>query len=478
MLREARAPPRAALALALILLTGSLSLLAGGPSTARSLGAPDPVHQPTGCELLADCHAWALDHAVADGGGGPHAVAARDGTAVHLAGPTPSQGAFNLTLRSLDPATGQMRWQTEHRIEGSSRLKVAELLLDGPGQRLYALATTWEPELGARGLVVAAEASTGTVLWSLPVASSGATEVLGGQLGPLGQRLALRTNTPGGSGAAVVDLEQASLLASVHVPGLDQDRGLGALALDPLGSTVYLAGTARGQEGRPVAWLGAWQVGSPSPLWTWTAAGYEPALWPGALVARADGERLYVVSTTKTRGMGLAAVVSTLDEDSGQTVAEHVLTFGDPANERVVQALEVPGSDRLLLVMTKAGLDGSGHDVLTAAVEPASGEVAWSRTYAAPVGGWDQPHLARLSPEGDRLVVAASGWGRPGLGANGGDLLTPSYEVASGQLVSVERFDGGSQRALVPSGLAVSAGHVVVAGGDGQGQASVVGYAR
>lgn len=119
-------------------------------------------------------------------------------------------------------------------------------------------------------------------------------------------------------------------------------------------------------------------------------------------------------------------------------------------------------SDLLLVTGSSDSGPAEGLDVATVAFDVATGEVRWAARFAGAPHGADVPNALALSPDGERAYVA----GRSAGAGTGQDILVLAYATRDGAPLWSVRVDGpahGDDQAYVVR-AAPTSGHVYVLG--------------
>ncbi|MFN2544357.1 MAG: PQQ-binding-like beta-propeller repeat protein [Actinomycetota bacterium] len=114
-----------------------------------------------------------------------------------------------------------------------------------------------------------------------------------------------------------------------------------------------------------------------------------------------------------------------------------------------------PDGSRVYVSGTSLG-GGTDHDYSTIAYDASTGAFVWQARYDQDKGV-DRPVALAVSPDGARVFVTGFSWRRlPGGGISDPDVVTIAYDGATGDARWHDQFDGGAHRSDVPTALGVS----------------------
>ena len=387
---------------------GSLALLVGELRGASRIRGRLVAVDPADGEL-----AWSYDDDAASGkvGAFHQAVFSADSGVAYAVG---GEGK-DAVLVALDASDGSELWRTVHAGSLGHEDELTALALAPDGATLFATGAANErnttPVNPPDVLVLAVDATTGSLLWSRELDHSDQDERgVGLVASPDGARLYLSAVadvdffqcdywTHGLDAASGASLWEA--LFDYDIPlAFREDRPVG-LALAPDGARLYVTGStyenAFAFEGYDWATV-AYDTADGTLLWesAWDAGPDDRAV---DLVPSADGARLYVGGHTAE---GFFLTVIAYDSASGQQDWRSEIVSG--LGSRAVD-LELAPDGRSLLLL---GREGEDEALVALGLHHESGELAWRADYDGVLPEGDRGAALRIDPTLGQALVGGT----------------------------------------------------------------------
>jgi putative pyrroloquinoline-quinone binding quinoprotein len=247
-------------------------------------------------------------------------------------------------------------------------------------------------------------------------------------------------------------------------PGGDFDEP-DAMALSSDGSVLVVTGeTTSRQTWRDYATV-AYDAGTGDQLWgvRYRGGANKDDDIPRAVVMSPNGSTVFVTGYSGGHNGNDVATIA-YDAATGDRVWIRRLDGPDHLNDSS-NAMAISSDGSALYIAGSVGVDGASDDYLMLALNPATGERLWVRTYDGPKSESDIVWGVGLSPDGSSLFV--TGQSR---GLSSADIATLAVDAADGSRKWLARYDG-TGRADGANGLAVAPdGSKVYVVGDSVGQ--------
>ncbi|SDL02299.1 Outer membrane protein assembly factor BamB, contains PQQ-like beta-propeller repeat [Nonomuraea maritima] len=255
----------------------------------------------------------------------------------------------------------------------------------------------------------------------------------------------------------VVRPVQESWAAAYGVAGGNDSGEI--VALDPAGERVYVTGTSFAAGSglfSPSMVTMAYDAATGVEVWRKTYVGpgkeYDE---PFGMKVSPDGSKLFVVGASSGDGSSVDAVTIAYDSASGNELWTQRYTeegaYSDHANDAVVS----PDSKTVYVTgMVSPGPEDK-NDYFTAAYDTATGEQKWRVLYDGKGASTDDARKIVLTADGSKLVITGQTAGPAGTGLT--DWGTVAYDAATGQQLWDANVNGDENGLDIPSALAVTA---------------------
>jgi WD40 repeat protein len=238
-----------------------------------------------------------------------------------------------------------------------------------------------------------------------------------------------------------------------------------AIAVDPDGKSVFVTGTSQGVAVGVDYTTIAYDATTGKQLWLTRynnpkRNGYDSA---SALAVSPDGSRLYVTGTSHGRSSQEDYATVAYAAASGRQL--WVARYNGHANDTdFARSVAVSPDGRRVFVTGSSWGRNSLYDYATVAYQATTGDSLWTRRYGEQ--SQDIAVAVAASPRKNAVYVTGSSFG----GATHRDIATVAYNATTGAPLWVRRFDG-NHKGDIPASLAVSpnGASVVVAGSSAAG---------
>jgi WD40 repeat protein len=245
-----------------------------------------------------------------------------------------------------------------------------------------------------------------------------------------------------------------------------------AIAVDPGGKTVFVTGYSQGAgTGRDYTTI-AYDAATGNQVWL---SRYNNPRRNGldsayALAISRDGRRLYV--TGASHGRSSQDDYATVAYAAASGKQQWVARYNGPANDYdFARSVAVSPDGSKVFVTGSSWGRPSLYDYATVAYKAATGDPLWTRRYGRPINNTAVAVVA--SPRRNAVYVTGSSFG----GRTHRDIATVAYNATTGAPLWVSRFDG-DLKGDIPASLAVSpnGASVIIAGSSAAGTTSVQSY--
>ncbi|MFS8499509.1 MAG: S8 family serine peptidase [Micromonosporaceae bacterium] len=406
----------------------------------------------------------------------PAAVAVSpDGARVFVTGSSSGVGTeSDYATVAYDAATGQQLWEARYDGPAHSQDGANAVAVSPDGTRVVVTGLSLGRGVtgaGADYATVAYDAATGQQLWvaryngpaddfdnarAVAVSPDGTRVVVTGQSRVDGARAHTDYVTVAYDAATGQQLWEARY----DGPSSDFDSA-SDLVLSPDGTRVFVTGQSPGEGG---------QSSDAGSGWDYATVAYDTATGDQLWVARYDGEAgaldlasavavtpdgSLVVVTGRSAGNGTGADYATVGYDAatGQQVWE--ARYNGPGDSLDVPHAVTVGPDGQTVYVTgesQSGTTAATADLATVAYRVADGTEVWAARYDGPGGGADRAAAVVASPDGSRVAVVGASEGD----GTRADVVTVSYDPATGTTQWVARYDGAASDADSASAAAFS----------------------
>ncbi|HEY1330039.1 MAG TPA: PQQ-binding-like beta-propeller repeat protein [Actinomycetota bacterium] len=231
-----------------------------------------------------------------------------------------------------------------------------------------------------------------------------------------------------------------------------------ALAVSPDGSKVFVTGS--GAPGpactpQPCGLTEAYDASSGAPLWL--VSGLRTGLIVGAAIAVSpDGSTVFVTGT----GLGAGSddyLTFAYNASNGEQIWSH--RYNGPSNVSDAAVAIRVSPDGATVYVTGSSPFSLPQGTATVAYDAATGHQLWVNRYEGPHGAGFAADAMGIAPDGSMVYITGGG---QGLNTARYDLVTLAMDAASGRKVWVRRYDdpanlddGGDGLAVSPDGSTV-----------------------
>jgi hypothetical protein len=424
-----------------------MAVSAGGP-VGRAAAHPDAGGTP----------AWASRYQ--SFGGSPAAIAASpDGSRVFVAGDTwpgtderPDAANPDYVTLALDASTGAGLWGRRYDGPGHGEDFPVALAVSADGSMVFV--TGWSDGGGTHNLdwaTVAYDSGTGVVRWTRRfdgAAQDSFDRPSAIVVSPDGTTVAVTgSGQEGGTSSDYITVAYGA--STGHVLWVGRHDGLGhssdgadALTFAPDGTRIYVTGSTVGPHALSVATTVAYDTATGSELWARSSAPDNGQASGIDVAVSSDGQRVVIVSDMSDF-LGRDDYL-TQAYGAGSGVPLWARTYDGPVNgDDFPVAVDVGGTTPLVFV-TGYGLGSNAGDYVTLAYDLATGALTWIRRYDGPDHAGEVASAMSMSPDGSTVYV--TGYSHGGSQAGSWDYATVAYDASNGRERWVARYDGSEPR--------------------------------
>jgi len=215
-----------------------------------------------------------------------------------------------------------------------------------------------------------------------------------------------------------------------------------AVTVSPDGSKVFVTGSSEGNgTNRDYATV-AYNAATGQQLWAKRYNGpVNTGDDPAAIIAAPNGKTVFVTGTSQGVRVGVDYTTIAYDAATGKQL--WLSRYNNPRRNGFdsASALAISPDGRRLYVTGASHGRSSQDDYATVAYAAASGRQEWVARYNGHANQDDFARSVTVSPDGSRVFVTGSSWGRTSLY----DYATIAYQAATGDPLWTRRYSGHSQ---------------------------------
>lgn len=397
-------------------------------------------------------------------------------------GPTrPAHSARPVRPASASVRPGTALWQRQYHGETAGLDSAASIALSPNGRIVYTTGSSAGPAGQPGYVTVAYNAATGTRLWAsrYDAPGGGASQPASIAISPAGTAVYVTGTSEGTTTGA--DFATAGYDATTGAqlwvrrwagPGAGTDKAV-AVSVGTQGGTVLVTGTSTARQGSAQVTI-AYDAATGAKLWLARyAAGDQMA---SALAIGPLGGTVYVTGSSRTPQVtNFVTIAYDITTGAQRWAATYQAGPGgsDPADQPHAIAVSPDGND--VVVTGTGGQAGTAtaHDYATVGYDALTGGQLWAVSYNGPGSGLDEAHSVAISPDSHLAYVT---------GASTGISLTTSYatiayDTQTGAVRWIARYGANaSAREVIVSPDGNSVYVTGITAGGGTARYTTIGY--